>query len=106
MSATSIVALVVPIVPLSLLLFTLNSTRGLGVLAPAQFAALAGSVILAVRAGQVVGQVGASLTLLLAIAGLCATVLRTDHVARNAHLKVDWQRFEREFRFYAIICEF
>lgn len=106
MSAISILAVAVPVVPLSLLLVTLNSTRGLGLLAPLQFAALAGSVILAVRAGQTAGQVGASLTLLLAIAGLCATVLRSDHVARNAHLKVDWQRFEREFRFYAIICQF
>jgi hypothetical protein len=106
MSVTTAIALALPILPASLLLLSLRAKRTLDVLAPLQFITLLSGAILATNAKQAQGLAGATATVLIAIAGLFATVLRKDSIARHAAYSFDWEQFERDLRFYAIIAGF
>lgn len=100
MSALTVVALVSPLLPASLLLLSLRAMRTLDVLPPLQFAALLLGAILAVETKQ--GLPGATTTVLFAITGLFTAVLRKDSIARRAAYSFDWEKFERDFHFYVL----
>lgn len=104
MSALDVLALASPLLPAALLIAALRARRALDALAPLQFAALIGGSVLATQAKHTYALVGAAAAVSMAIAGLAATVLRKDHVVRRAAYSFDWERFERELQFYAIVA--
>jgi hypothetical protein len=102
MNAIGIIALVLPVLPASLLILSLRAKRTLDVFAPLQFAILLGGAILAVNVKHTQGLAGAIATVLIAIVGLFTTVLRKDFIARHAVYSFDWEKFERDFQFYVL----
>lgn len=104
MTAASIVALISPLVPASLLLVSLRAKRALDVLVPLQFMALVAGAVLAIGLARAEGAEAAAVTVLLAIAGLFTAVLRKDSVARRAMFSFDWDKFERDLHFYSIVA--
>lgn len=105
MSAMSLIAMASPVLPASLLVVSLRAKRALDVLAPLQFAAIVGGAVLAVSLAHAQSADVAAVTVLLAIAGLFTTVLRKDSIARRAAYSFDWEKFERDLRFYSIIAD-
>jgi hypothetical protein len=98
-------AFALPVLPASLLLVSLRAKRALDALAPLQFAILLGGAVLAVDMGHAPGQTGAAMTVMVAIAGLFAAVLRKDCIARRALYAFDWEKFERDFHFYVLTAD-
>lgn len=98
-------AFALPLVPALLLLVSLRAKRALDALAPLQFAILVGGAVLAVNMGHAPGQGGAALTVMVAITGLFAAVLRKDCIARRALYSFDWEKFERDFHFYVLTAD-
>lgn len=98
-------AFALPVLPASLLLASLRAKRALDALAPLQFAILVGGAVLAVDMGHRPGQAGAAVTVMVAIAGLFAAVLRKDCIARRALYAFDWEKFERDFHFYLLTAD-
>jgi hypothetical protein len=104
-SALGVVAIASPLVPATLLAASLRAKRALDVLAPLQFAALLGGAVLAMSATGGSAPIAAVATVLLAIGGLFTTVLRKDSAARRAIYSFDWEKFERDLHFYAIVAD-
>jgi hypothetical protein len=101
----TVLAFALPLVPASLLLVSLRAKRALDALAPLQFAILVGGAVLAVNMSHTQGQAGAAVTVMVAIAGLFAAVLRKDTIARRALYSFDWEKFERDFHFYVLTAD-
>jgi hypothetical protein len=104
MTPTTWIAIAAPALPASLLAFSLRAKGALDALAPALFATLIGGAVLAASLGGTTGLAGAVCTVLLAIAGLLVAIARKDGIARRAHYQFDWDKFERDLQFYAIVA--
>lgn len=101
----TVLAFGLPLLPATLLLVSLRAKRALDALAPLQFALLVGGAVLAIEMGHAQGQAGAAVTVMMAIAGLFAAVLRKDTIARRAIYSFDWEKFERDFHFYVLTAD-
>lgn len=104
MSSTSWMALVAPSLPALLLGLSLRARGALDALAPALFVTLIGGAALAASAGGTAGLAGAVATVLLAMIGLLVAIARKDGIARRAPYHFDWEKFERDLQFYAIVA--
>jgi hypothetical protein len=104
MNSTSWIAILAPALPALLLVFSLRAKGALDALAPALFATLIGGAALAASVGSTAGLAGAVGTVLLAIAGLLIAIARKDGILRHAHYHFDWEKFERDLQFYAIVA--
>jgi hypothetical protein len=102
MSTPAAIGLIFPAIPACLLLLAARARRALDVLAPLQFASLVGAAILASGPAGAQGAGAAAVTVLFATAGLLMTVLRKERLAHQSAYKFDWEKFERDFHFYAI----
>jgi hypothetical protein len=94
--------LVLPALAVCLLGLSARARRALDALAPLQFALLFGGAILATRASGAPGVGCATAGILLATAGLTTTVLRKERLAHRSAYAIDWEKFELDFRFYAL----
>ncbi len=85
-----------------LLLLSACTHTALDVLAPLQFATVVGGAILAMQVAGAQGVGCATSGILLATGGLVTTVLRKERLAHESAYRFDWEKFELDFRFYAI----
>jgi drug/metabolite transporter (DMT)-like permease len=94
--------LVFPLFAAFLLLLSARARRALDVLAPLQFATIVGGAIIATQAAGAQGVSYATTGVLVAMSGLVTTVLRKERLAHQSAYRFDWEKFELDFRFYAI----
>lgn len=102
MSASAAAGLIVPSIAACLLVLAARARRALDVLAPLQFASLVGAAILASSTAGAQGAGAAAITVVFATAGLLMTILRKERLAHQSAYRFDWEKFERDFHFYAL----